>query len=178
MKEIKDAFDKLHYAFDSSNVNWADRLFEQCRQEEKEHRGFMPNFKECHTSDTAILNDVARMFAVHRVAECLVENPRLPELRNYLHTQKSCFMAAAIALEYRDKILSEKCWNGTDIIKYAALDYCHYVKPARIEPEPTTHEYQPKTGAKCWCRSGIERDNCPNCEGTGEIIDFAKIRAR
>lgn len=38
--------------------------------------------------------------------------------------------------------------------------------------------YQPKTGQKCSCRRGIERDNCPSCEGTGMRIDFAKIRAR
>ncbi len=36
--------------------------------------------------------------------------------------------------------------------------------------------YQPKTGQKCGCRRGIERDNCPTCEGTGWVIDFAKIR--
>lgn len=38
--------------------------------------------------------------------------------------------------------------------------------------------YQPKTGAACYCKRGIERDNCPNCEGTGQVIDFAAIRAR
>lgn len=38
--------------------------------------------------------------------------------------------------------------------------------------------YQPKTGASCHCRRGIERDNCPNCEGTGKAINFALIRAR
>lgn len=37
---------------------------------------------------------------------------------------------------------------------------------------------QPKTGVKCSCRRGIERDNCPSCEGTGWVIDFAAIRAR
>ena len=36
--------------------------------------------------------------------------------------------------------------------------------------------YQPKTGAKCSCRRGIWRDNCPNCEGTGWVIDFKRIR--
>lgn len=36
--------------------------------------------------------------------------------------------------------------------------------------------HQPKTGVKCFCKSGIQRDNCPNCEGTGEVIDFAAIR--
>lgn len=36
--------------------------------------------------------------------------------------------------------------------------------------------YQPKTGKACYCRKGIERDNCPACEGTGQQIDFAAIR--
>lgn len=38
--------------------------------------------------------------------------------------------------------------------------------------------YQPKTGAKCSCRPGIWRDNCPQCEGTGWVIDFRAIRER
>lgn len=38
--------------------------------------------------------------------------------------------------------------------------------------------WQPKTGAPCGCRPGQERDNCPSCEGTGQRIDFAAIRAR
>ena len=40
------------------------------------------------------------------------------------------------------------------------------------------HEYQPKTGARCTCRPGAERDNCAACEGTGYRIDFAAIRNR
>lgn len=38
--------------------------------------------------------------------------------------------------------------------------------------------YQPKTGEKCGCCRGVERDNCPACEGTGMRIDFAAIHAR
>ena len=38
--------------------------------------------------------------------------------------------------------------------------------------------YQPKTGAPCTCRKGVQRDNCPECEGTGQRIDFAAVRAR
>ena len=38
--------------------------------------------------------------------------------------------------------------------------------------------YQPKTGARCACKRGVQRDNCPTCEGTGWVIDFAAIRAR
>lgn len=36
--------------------------------------------------------------------------------------------------------------------------------------------YQPKTGAKCSCKRGQQRDNCPQCEGTGMVINFAAIR--
>lgn len=38
--------------------------------------------------------------------------------------------------------------------------------------------YQPKTGVPCHCRRGQQRDNCPDCEGTGQRIDFAAIRNR
>lgn len=40
------------------------------------------------------------------------------------------------------------------------------------------HEYQPKTGAKCGCKRGVQRDNCPTCEGTGQVINFQAIRNR
>lgn len=38
--------------------------------------------------------------------------------------------------------------------------------------------YQPKTGRPCMCKAGLERDNCPRCEGTGQEIDFAAICAQ
>lgn len=41
-----------------------------------------------------------------------------------------------------------------------------------------TTQYQPKTGAKCHCRPGQQRDNCPSCEGTGWQVDFKAIRKR
>jgi len=41
-----------------------------------------------------------------------------------------------------------------------------------------TTTYQPETGAPCSCKRGVQRDNCPTCEGTGQVIDFAAIRAR
>ncbi len=39
-------------------------------------------------------------------------------------------------------------------------------------------EYQPKTGAACGCKRGVQRDNCSACEGTGHVIDFQAIRTR
>lgn len=38
--------------------------------------------------------------------------------------------------------------------------------------------YQPKTGSRCTCKPGGQRDNCPQCEGTGMQIDFKAIRER
>ena len=38
--------------------------------------------------------------------------------------------------------------------------------------------YQPKTGQPCHCKRGQHRDNCPDCEGTGQKIDFKAIRDR
>jgi hypothetical protein len=37
--------------------------------------------------------------------------------------------------------------------------------------------YQPKTGQPCSCKRGIQRDNCPSCEGTGMRINFAAIQS-
>lgn len=38
--------------------------------------------------------------------------------------------------------------------------------------------YSPKTGARCSCKRGVQRDNCPQCEGSGWVIDFEAIRAK
>lgn len=46
-----------------------------------------------------------------------------------------------------------------------------------IQASKSTY-YQPKTGARCGCKPGQQRDNCPACEGTGWRVDFAAIRAR
>ena len=38
-----------------------------------------------------------------------------------------------------------------------------------------TSKKAPKTGNRCGCKKGIQRDNCPNCEGTGWVINFRLI---
>ena len=45
----------------------------------------------------------------------------------------------------------------------------------RTLPVITEKRASPTLGP-CSCRRGIERDNCPQCEGTGQRIDFAAIR--
>src|SRR5208337_844790 len=46
----------------------------------------------------------------------------------------------------------------------------------KSKKEAAGQEYQPKTGQPCTCKPGVQRDNCPQCEGTGQRIDFAAIR--
>ncbi len=47
-----------------------------------------------------------------------------------------------------------------------------------MEDSDKMEAYQPKTGEPCNCGRGIQRDNCPECEGTGMRIDFRAIRER
>jgi len=51
------------------------------------------------------------------------------------------------------------------------------IEEYEAQPEPNG-PYAPKTGERCNCRPGVWRDNCPNCEGTGWVIDFKAIRER
>lgn len=64
-----------------------------------------------------------------------------------------------------------------NILKMDAQNYGINI-PVEFVDYETGQGWQPKTGAKFGCRRGIARDNCPNCEGTGHVIDFAKIRAQ
>ncbi len=170
---INEAAKQLVWAFDSQMRNYGEMLIDQCHAEEREHRGFATGFTECHTSDTISAKQAAKLFAVKRVSDYLLHEDKWPTVKDYLHMQKSCFTAAAMVAEFRAGI--EKAWAGLDIKGMAELNYTDFVKVKKDEPAV---EYQPKTGAKCSCKTGIQRDNCPTCEGTGMVIDFAKIRNR
>lgn len=37
-------------------------------------------------------------------------------------------------------------------------------------------EYQPQTGTECDCRQGKQRSSCNRCEGTGMVVDHARLR--
>jgi hypothetical protein len=79
----------------------------------------------------------------------------------------------ALVTKYQlDWDLSGMRWGGTK------TGYVFCFADSIVKTAPKKPEYQPKTGAKCGCRPGQQRDNCPRCEGTGEVIDFAAIRAR
>lgn len=84
-----------------------------------------------------------------------------------------CHFAAVQALVAKHNL----DWDLTDM-RFGGTERGYVFCFANAIFEPAKPEYQPKTGAKCVCRPGQQRDNCPTCEGTGEVIDFAAIRNR
>lgn len=124
-KLARKAYDALEPL---NNITWQsyrEQLLKLCIAEEKDHRGFMSDFRESHTADTASVMDAAKLFAVKRLAEYLTGDP-MPKGKDFLHIQKSCFMAAGIVDEYAERVRA--CWQGFDIKELAALDYTQIVK--------------------------------------------------
>jgi hypothetical protein len=128
LRHIKAAFDRLNWAFDAETVNHAQALLDLCCDEEKAHRK-MGHFNAYHPNAPGV-TDCARLFAVKCVAEYLLK-PVYPSGQQYLHMQKSCFIAAGVADEFGDKVRA--AWKDFDLSTLAALDYCDYVKAQNPE---------------------------------------------
>jgi len=125
-KEINKAFCAISGVFYCKNTNWAERLFDQCRAEEKSHRGFGHDFNKYHPNAVSIA-DCARLFAVHRIAEYLT-GAKFPTGQDYLHTQTSCFIAAGMVDEFGDEL--REALAGFDLAELAQLDYVQFVGKA------------------------------------------------
>lgn len=125
LKLINDAFDALRWAFDHCSPNHAERLFDLCKEEERGHRGFLPDFNLHHTPETIGVTQAAKLFAVKRVAEYL-EGERMPAGKDYLHFQKSAFYAAGMVDEYSKEI--KAAWVKLYVPALASLNYTDYVK--------------------------------------------------
>ena len=125
LKLVTEAFAALSYAFDSKNQNYAELALKQSIAEEKSHRGWGPDFATYHPN-AASIKQCAKMFVVQRVAQYL-SGERLPEIKDYFHTQQSAFMCAAMALEFRQEILA--AWTKFDYSAMRELDYVQFVKP-------------------------------------------------
>ncbi len=125
LKLINDAYDALRWAFDHCTINWADKLLDLCKEEERGHRGFMDGFNRCHP-DAIGVTQAAKLFAVKRVAEYLQKRDSFPSGKDYLHMQKSCFLAAGMVDEFSSDI--QRAWQSFDVQQLAALDYTEFVK--------------------------------------------------
>lgn len=136
-KETIKLASKAYDALESlNNVDWTnhrEKLFAMCKAEEKDHRGFLPEFNEHHTTDTATISDAAKLFAVKRIAEYMLGED-FPKGRDFLHIQKSCFYAAGLVDEFKDRI--DIAWSkaGVNIKEVDTLDYCKIVKVREVAP--------------------------------------------
>jgi hypothetical protein len=105
-------------------------------------------------------------------------------------TSRDARVSYAVARELYRKLQAATLQRGdkaglytvSDVMPDALQIGCHYITRTEVERFATAQGWnvdtQPKTGEPCACRPGIARDNCPQCEGTGQRIDFAAIRAR
>jgi len=126
----RKAFDALQPLNDIDWTHHRDKLHDMCKAEERSHRGFLPDFNEYHTPDTATISDAAKLFAVKRVAEYM-QGEEMPKGKDFLHIQKSCFYAAGLVDEYRDRI--EKLWADFDMQELNALNYTDVVKVREVK---------------------------------------------
>jgi hypothetical protein len=130
LKIINAAFDALRLAFDNETINWANRLLYKCKEEEREHRGVLPDFNRYHTADTIGVTQAAKLFAVKRLAEYLTGHD-YPRGKDYLHFQRSCFIAAGIVDEFREKV--HVAWQKFNLSAIESLDYTDFVKTRSTE---------------------------------------------
>lgn len=166
VKFARKAFDHLSFAFDSHNVNHAANLLAMCKQEERGHRGFMEGFTRCHTGDTATITDAAKLFAVKRVAEYLL-GAKMPVGQAFLHTQHSCFQAAAIADEFASEV--REAWKSFELREIVALDYKDIVKvkeAAYTNPRNFSKlEPASLTSMRAALHKATGRQHAPGCSG-------------
>jgi hypothetical protein len=123
---IRRAFSALEFLNQKDWCPYLDRLFDMCRDEEKSHRGFGSDFRKYHPNAPSIA-DMARLFAVRRIAEYLNGEP-LPQGKIFLHCQKSIFQAAGLVDAYRDEIRAKWLEEGFNLADLASLNYTDFVK--------------------------------------------------
>lgn len=126
IKHIKDAYSALDCLNNKSYTQHREALFELCREEEKSHRGFAPDFVKYHPGALSV-SEAARLFAVKRIAEYMT-GAKEPSGSDFLHIQHSCFYASALVCKFRSDIAI--AWAALDIKSLSALSYTDFVKVA------------------------------------------------
>ena len=120
LEKIKSKWSSIEYKI--NNTGWskyADDLLNLCKDETKKHLGFKPvGIKHGLT-----LTEESKFFAVQRISEYLYGTDK-PDLKTYLHTNQSVFMAYAIAKEF--KIILKKIITKEEANYFVKLDYCKF----------------------------------------------------
>lgn len=140
-KQIKQAFEALDRVFYAEMTNHAQSLLDQCKAEEKQHRRYAidrcAEFNKYHP-EAITITESAMLFAVKRVAEYILHPDNMPKGKDYLHFQKSAFIAAgiadefgrAVAMEWAKSFLTQDTLINRNALsrQFSELDYTDYVK--------------------------------------------------
>lgn len=122
---IAKAWGEIEHVLDYSDHHSYGRLYlVENILEERSHRGFGPNYSSHHDPFVTVAR-AAKLFAVKQIADYLT-GEKMPELKDYLHFRKSCYTAAALVLEYGDKL--RDALKDFDLAELKALDYSELVK--------------------------------------------------
>lgn len=65
----------------------------------------------------------AKYFAVAWVHRYFAGTHQMPEVKDYLHVVKSCYIAAAIVLEFRETVAKWEERNAAALTEFDGLDY-------------------------------------------------------
>jgi hypothetical protein len=93
------------------------------REEETGHRNFKPDGVTCGLS----IADAVRLFAVKRIVEYL-DGDTMPGPEQFLHTQRSCFYAAAFVAEFPNALREALTDSRADLDVIRAADYAELMK--------------------------------------------------
>ncbi len=92
--QIKDCWNALSRAFDAVSYHkHVDRLLDASMSESKRH----DNFRGSDIKRGISVLTEARYFAIKRLAEYIADDCEVPNLKNYLSTQTSVYVAYALA---------------------------------------------------------------------------------
>ena len=98
--------------------NYAREYLRAITEEERGHRHFKPDGVTCGLT----VPQAARLFAVKRIVEYL-DNGRFPTVKDFLHTQWSCFYAAGFVAEFGPDLRDALSVSGADLAIVRAADY-------------------------------------------------------
>lgn len=128
-KLIKETYDILQESF--NNISWnnyGNEYLNLCLAESKDHDRFRGGLENARGIN---LITEARYFAIKRLVECL--DGYVPNLKNYISTQKSCFYAYALVNDERFhdtwSMLNTKHTKLIESMRLIAeWDYCDLIK--------------------------------------------------
>ncbi len=122
LQNIKNIWSQFERVFNSIGWNnYGTEYLKVQREEAKEHLSMKPS----HIKHGLTLSEEAKFFAVKRVCE-YINGTNKPDLKEFLHINKSVFMAYALAKEFKPQLKARI--TNKEIDHILALDYVEMVE--------------------------------------------------